>query len=67
MRLIILKGGLYDSMTEGSFRSLPVASVPIVLFFYYDVVFFFFICVTCLQQKIKLKLKYSNNQSVIQM
>ena len=30
---MIFNGGLYDSMTEGSFRSLPVASAFIVLFF----------------------------------
>ena len=41
-RLMIFDGGLYDSMSEGSFRSLPIASVFIMLF----LKFFLYICVT---------------------
>ena len=37
-----LKGGTYDSMTERSFRSLPVASVPTVLFVFLSLCCFFF-------------------------
>ena len=51
---MIFNRGLYDSMTEESFRSLPVASVFIALFFK----FFLHLCYVMFAiKKKKLKLK----------